>query len=197
MSHMQSFKDFLSEGNQLQQKINKQLSRGNSVGTISPEGPHTNTAEKKSAAHSKIKSDLESARKSGHIGGWSGPHSGQYQYGSGSHEVAKEGSYITHSSGSTPEHHDKLLHTLKKLGNAHNQESVLNIKSSGEGSYHHLDRSERKGKVDNIGKTHYNVPLGIEGGNTKLKGSKTRDMKSNKDTRSPKLSKGNNSFTMK
>jgi hypothetical protein len=159
---------FLNEGNEAQQRINKHLTKGHSVGTISPEGPHTETPEKTKAAHAKMKSDLDSARKSGHISGWSGPHKGQYQYGSGKHDVAKEGAYVVHHSD-----HEQMVKHLKKIGNEHNQETIMHVKSDGNAHYSHLNRSEKKGEEEHKGKMHYNMPLKQGGGNTKMKGGKT------------------------
>jgi hypothetical protein len=164
-----SLKQFIVEGNEIQQRVNKHLTKGRSVGTISPEGPHTDTPEKTAAAHKQMQGHLEAARKAGHIGGWSGPHKGQYQYGSGAKDVAKEGAYVVHSKGGEKEHHDSLVHHLKKIGNEHKQESVMHVKPSGEASYHHLDRSDKKGSEQHLGKMHYNRPLKQGGGNTQMK----------------------------
>jgi hypothetical protein len=175
---MLSLKQYLQldEGNELQQRIHKHLAKGHSVGTISPEGPHTDTPQKVKSAHEKMKSDLEASRKAGHISGWSGPHQGQYQYGSGSHEVAKEGAYIVH-------HHDHqgMVNHLKKLGNEHNQETTMHIKPSGEAHYSHLNRSSRKGEEEHKGKVHYNIPLVKDEGNTKMRRGKTSFTVHNKD----------------
>jgi hypothetical protein len=167
---MLSLKQYLQldEGNELQQRVNKHLAKGHSIGTVSPEGPHTDTPEKTKAAHAKLRSDLEASRKSGKISGWSGPHKGQYQYGSGSHQVSHEGAYVVH-------HHDhkEMVSHLKKLGNEHNQETTMHVKPSGEAHYSHLNRSSQKGREEPKGKIHYNVPLVQDEGNTKMKRGKT------------------------
>ena len=113
---MLSLKQYIVEGNPLQQKVNKHLASGHSIGAVSPEGPHTDTPEKKKAAHAEMQKDLDHAHKSGHIGGWSGPHKGEYQYG-GEHEVSHEGSYLVHASEKGKEGHNKMVHALKKVGN--------------------------------------------------------------------------------
>lgn len=165
---MLSFQQFIIEGNEVQQRIHKQLVRGHSVGTISPEGPHTDTPAKKKASHVQMRSDLEQARKEGHISGWSGPHKGQYQYGSGAHEVAKEGAYVVHHY-----HHGDMVKKLKELGNKHNQETIMHVAPSGEAHYSHLNRSEKRGEEQHMGRMHYNKPLKQGGGNTQLKHGKT------------------------
>lgn len=165
---MLSFRQFLTEGNELQQKVNKHLAKGVSIGAVSPEGSHTDSPEKLASAHAEIKGHLEKARKEGHIGGWSGPHKGQYQYG-GSHEVAKEGSYLVHAAGDKPEHHEKMVGALKKIGNAHKQESILSINRQKEGHWHHLDASSKAGTSEYQGKVKYDRPLAHETGRTQMK----------------------------
>jgi hypothetical protein len=156
---MLSLKQYIVEGNPLQQKVNKHLASGHSIGAVSPEGPHTDTPEKKKAAHAEMQKDLDHAHKSGHIGGWSGPHKGEYQYG-GEHEVSHEGSYLVHASEKGKEGHNKMVHALKKVGNKHKQESILAVHhKSHEGSWHHLDASAKSRKVENQGKVHYNVKV--------------------------------------
>jgi len=155
---MLNFRQFITEGNELQQRINKHVSNGVGVGAISPEGAHTSTPEKKKGAHEQIRNDLESARKSGHIGGWTGPHKGQYQYG-GEHEVSHEGSYIVHAAGNTDEHHKTMVGALSRIGNKHKQESVLSVDKEKNANWHHLDASEKKGQTEYKGKLKYNVPL--------------------------------------
>jgi hypothetical protein len=160
----------IAEGNQNQQKINKKLSSGKSLGFISHEGPHNegNPAQRK-ADERTLRTDLESARKAGHIGGWSGPHKGQYKYASGPKDVAKEKSYIIHSAGSTKEHHAQLRHTLKALGNKHNQESVLDVHPSGKASLSHLKRSPKTGQKERMGTLTHNKELTTGSGNTGFK----------------------------
>lgn len=172
---MLTFKGFLTEGNPLQQKVNKHLKTDHSIGAVSPEGAHTDTPEKKKAAHAEIQKDLESAKKSGHIGGWSGPHKGEYQYG-GEHEVSHEGSYLVHAAEKGKEGHNKMVHALKNVGNKHKQESILAVHhATHTGSWHHLDASAKKGQVENQGKVHYNVKVkpGEERGKgrTRMKGT--------------------------
>ena len=43
---MLSLKQYIVEGNPLQQKVNKHISQGRSIGAVSPEGAHTDTPEK-------------------------------------------------------------------------------------------------------------------------------------------------------
>lgn len=174
---MYSLKQFIAEGNILQQRVNKHLSTGSSIGAVSPEGPHTDTPEKKKLAHSEIQKDLEHARKSGHIGGWSGPHKGEYQYG-GEHDVSREGSYLVHAAEKGEEGHKKMVNALKNVGNKHKQESILSIHhKSHEGSWHHLNSSDKAGQEENKGKLHYNIKVDPKdtmqkgAGRTKMKGT--------------------------
>jgi hypothetical protein len=166
----------LDEGNELQQKVNKHISKGVSVGAVSPEGKHTNTPEKMKAAHAKIKTDLEASRKSGHIGGWSGPHKGQYRYG-GEHEVSHEGSYLVHAKSADKKHHGNMLGALKKVGNVHKQETILSVRgnrgnaSDKNAHWHHLNNSKTKGQKEDKGKLKYNQPLAQDTGRTQMKGS--------------------------
>jgi len=171
----------LDEGNLLQQRVNKHLTKGISIGAISPEGPHTDTTEKLHDAHKQIKSDLESARESGHIGGWSGPHKGQYRYGSSPHEVAKEGSYIVHAADSNKESHHNMVNALKHIGNKHNQESVLSVNAKKSANWHYL-KGEKEGKKEYQGKLKYNKAL-------------TYDEKRQEGTGRTEMKKGGHSFT--
>jgi hypothetical protein len=165
---MKTLKQYITEGNELQQRINKHISKGVSVGAISPEGSHTDTPEKLKAAHKKIQSDLDNARKEGHIGGWSGPHKGQYQYG-GTHEVAHESSYVVHAAGEGDEHHKKMVNALSKIGNEHKQESVLSVNKEKKGHWHYLSKSDKPGKAEYQGKLKYNKPLAQGTGRTQMK----------------------------
>ena len=160
---MLSFKQHtqLDEGNVLQQKVNKHVSQGRSIGALSPEGSHTDTPEKLKAAHHEMRSDLEKARKAGHIGGWSGPHKGEYRYASDSGEehVGHEGSYMVHAKEAGKEHHDKMVHALSKIGDKHKQQSVLSVNHEGSAKWHHLENSPKKGQIEDKGKLKYNKPL--------------------------------------
>lgn len=166
---MLTFKTYITEGNLLQQRIHKHLSSGKSVGAISPEGPHTDTPEKKKNAHKEIRKDLEHARKHGHIGGWSGPHKGEYQYGSGSHDVAREGSYLVHSAGHSEEHHKNMVKSLSHIGNKHNQESIFSADHKGQSHWHHLKASPKSGEKEFKGTIHYDVKLKKSEGRTSMK----------------------------
>ena len=168
---MMSFKDYLVEGNELQQKVNKHISKGVGIGTISPEGKHTDNKEKKAAAHSDIRADLEAARQAGHIGGWSGPHKGQYRYG-GESDVSHEGSYIAHAKSDSDDHHDQMMNKLKEIGNKHKQEAVMSVNAkTKEGHWHYLKNSSQEGKKESQGKLTYNRPLKKDTGRTQLKKS--------------------------
>lgn len=165
---MKSLIQFINEGNELQQKVNKHITKKVSVGAVSPEGSHTDTPEKKKAAHAELKKDLESQRKAGNIGGWSGPHKGQYQYG-GANEVSKEGSYLVHAKGEKERHHNRMVKTLSKIGNKHKQETILSLDKKKEGHWHHLDKSAKKGEKEYQGKLKYDKPLEKDTGRTEMK----------------------------
>lgn len=156
----------IAEGNQNQQRINKKMTSGKSLGFVSHEGSHNqdNPAQKKADEH-RLRSDLESARKAGHIGGWSGPHKGQYKYDAGQGDVSKEKSYIVHSAGSTKAHHKQMEKTLKAVGSAHNQESVLTTHPTGKTSLHYL----KTGKKQHMGTMAHNKDLTTGSGNTAFK----------------------------
>jgi len=173
--------EHLEEGNLLQQRVNKHLAKGVSIGAISPEGSHTDTKESLHDAHKQIKTDLESARSSGHIGGWSGPHRGQYRYGSNPHEVAKEGSYIVHATDSNKDSHHRMVTALKHIGTKHNQESVLSVNAKKSANWHYL-RGEKEGTKEYQGKLKYNKPL-------------TYDEKKQEGTGRTELKRGGHSFT--
>lgn len=152
----------LNEGNPLQQKVNKHISNGRSIGAVSPEGAHTDTPEKLEHAHSEMKKDLEHARKSGHIGGWSGPHRGEYQYKSdeGDEKVSQEGSYLVHAKDKGEDGHKKMVHSLSKIGNKNKQESILSVHhETQEAKWHHLNNSPKKGEIEHKGKLRYNVKV--------------------------------------
>lgn len=173
--------EHLEEGNLLQQRVNKHLAKGVSIGAVSPEGPHTDSKESLQDAHKQIKTDLESARISKHIGGWSGPHRGQYRYGSNPHEVAKEGSYIVHATDSSKDSHHRMVAALKHIGTKHNQESVLSVNAKKSANWHYL-KGEKEGKEEYQGKLKYNRPL-------------TYDEKKQEGTGRTELKKGGHSFT--
>lgn len=160
--------DTLNEGNLLQQRVNKHITKGVSIGAISPEGPHTDTPEKLDHAHKTMKLDLEAARKGGHIGGWSGPHKGQYRYGDSPSEVAKEGSYLVHAKDAHEDSHHRMVGALSRIGVKHNQESVLSVSANKSAKWHYL-KGEHAGKTESQGKMKYNRPLSKDTGRTEMK----------------------------
>jgi len=160
-------RQLLDESNLLQQRVNKHISKGVSVGAISPEGPHTNTKEKLEQAHKVIKSDLEEARKAGHIGGWSGPHKGQYKY-EDSNDVDSESSYLVHAVHPGENAHHRMVGALSRIGIKHNQESVLSINANKEAKWHYL-KGEKEGKSEDRGTLRYNRELKGGSGQTAMK----------------------------
>ena len=171
----------LNEGNELQQRVNKHITKGVSIGAISPEGPHTDTPEKLEHAHKVMKLDLEAARKGGHIGGWSGPHKGQYKYDDSPDSVAKESSYLVHAKNSHENSHHTMVGALSRIGEKHNQESVLSVSADKSAKWHYL-KGEHAGKTENKGKMKYD-----------------RELKYNKETGEgtgrTEMKKGGHSFT--
>jgi hypothetical protein len=163
----------LTEGNANQKRVNKHLSAGRSIGIVSHEGPHTDTPARKSAAETHIKSHLEAAKKAGHIGGWSGPHKGQYKYADGPKDIAKEGSFVVYSAGHSKEHHETLKKTIKHIGNVHNQESVLTAHPKDGAKLHFLKRSPRPNTTRHLGGIAHNKELTTGSGNTEFKKGKS------------------------
>lgn len=166
---MLSLKEFIvdsvvqiDEGNLLQQRVNKHLAKGVSIGAVSPEGPHTDSPEKLKSAHDTMKNDLESARKSGHIGGWSGPHKGEYKYlrdpsDRSTEDISHESSYLVHAKDESQSSHHNMIKSLKNIGSKHNQESVLSVDAKKKANWHYL-KGEKEGTREYKGKVHYDLP---------------------------------------
>jgi len=168
-------KSLLSEGNVLQQRFNKWLSKGITIGMISPETSQysgelrisDDEDKNKANAKLKIKDDLRDAVSSGLIGGWSGPNTGIYQPEPDS-DVYPEESYIVHAIDSSKEKTDAMIQTLKSIGKKYGQESIMVVLPNGSSYWLYLrdaydyDTNEvkhKKGSIVGKGKLHYNVPL--------------------------------------
>lgn len=165
---MKTFKEYLEEqleeGNKLWRNVEKPLSQGKEVGTVSYERGGM-TKKTKAAARKNMEADLQRLRKSGAIGGYKKA-SGRYQYaepGEGESGVAKEKSYVVkQGEGKKARHFSKVL---KALGNKYGQESTLRVKKDKSAEYQY-----NTGKVDKIGKVVYNRKLEKGGGDTTLGG---------------------------
>ena len=182
----------LNEGNPVQQRFNKWLDRGYTLGMISPESTHDHMvkAHKGSIplAHEKMVKGLYYGRKANEILGWTGPHAGQYVYNPGDSsdpsedqplEVGQEGSYIVIPTGTDEESVQKMIRFLKKLGNAFFQESVMIITPDKQTKYIYLKRRmpDKADQEYEVGKAHYNKELATStksfgaGGRTAFRGS--------------------------
>lgn len=165
---MKTFKDYLNEnldeGNKLWRNVEKPLSQGKEVGTVSYERGGMNRKTKKEA-RKNMEKDLDRLTKSGAIGGYKKAN-GRYQYAEpkdGESGVAKEKSYVVkQGEGKKSKHFSKIL---KALGNRYGQESTMRVKKDKEAEYQY-----NNGKVDKIGKLTYNKKLAKGGGDTSLGG---------------------------
>ena len=182
----------LNEGNPVQQKFNKWLERGYTLGIISPESTneHMTKAHEGSIplSHEKMVKGLYYGKKANEILGWTGPHAGQYVYNIDSSSdpsedqplhLGQEGSYIVIPTGTDEESVQKMIRFIKKIGNAFFQESVMIITPDRQTKYIYLKRRvpHKADQEDHIGKAHYNKELATStksfgaGGRTAFRGS--------------------------
>ena len=163
---MLTFNQFLNEGNPLYHNVEKPLSQGKEVGTVSSERGGMSKKDKKTADKS-LQGDLSRLRKKGAIGGYKSAR-GRYQYAepkAGESGIAKEKSYVVRSGeGSKGKHFARLM---TALGKRYGQESIMRVKSDKSAEYRYP--SDKK-KVDNQGKITYNKPLSTGGGDTSFRG---------------------------
>lgn len=157
---VQSFKEFIKEGNPLAKIVGKEF------GTVSPETGDTNNRKSKKAAHKDIQKTLRRLSDKGAVS-FTGPHAGRYKY-SGTEEPAKEGSYVLKpgKDAKKSKHFKKLL---KAVGARYKQQSVLHVDKKGKGALEYTG-GEAKGKNEPMGKLHFNQPLKTGSGDTKMKG---------------------------
>lgn len=163
---MLSFFEFLNEGNPLYHNVEKPLSQGKEVGTVSSERGGMSRKERKSADKS-LQGDLQRLRKKGAIGGFKSAR-GRYQYAepkAGESGIAKEKSYVVRSGESKKEKHFGKI--MSALGKRYGQESIMKVKPNKEAEYNY---PSEKGKVDKQGKVVYNRPLTTGGGDTSFRG---------------------------
>jgi hypothetical protein len=160
------FSDFLKEGNPLYHNVEKPLSQGKEVGTVSSERGGMSRKEKK-GADKALQGDLQRLRKKGSIGGFKSAR-GRYQYAepkAGESGIAKEKSYVVRSGeGGKGKHFTRIM---SALGKRYGQESIMRVKSDKSAEYRYP--SDKK-KVDSQGKLTYNKPLTTGGGDTSFRG---------------------------
>ena len=163
---MLRFSDFLKEGNPLYHNVEKPLSQGKEIGTVSSERGGMTRKQKKTADKS-LQGDLARLRGKGAIGGYKSAR-GRYQYAepkAGESGIAKEKSYVVRSGeGSKGKHFSRIM---TALGKRHGQESIMRVKKDKSAEYRY---PSEKGKVDNQGKITYNKPLTTGGGDTSFRG---------------------------
>ena len=166
---MLTFKQFVAEGNPLYHNVEKPLSKGKTIGTVSSERGAMTKKEKKSADKS-LQKDLARLRSKGAIGGYKSAR-GRYQYAepkAGESGVAKEKSYVVRQGeGSKSKHFDKIM---SALGKRYGQESTMKVKPNKEAEYHY---PADKKKVNKLGKLTYNKPLSTGGGDTSFRGKQS------------------------
>jgi hypothetical protein len=168
---MLSFKEYLIEISLT--GVKKTLSKGDPIGTVSPQREGDNRATRKKG-HKAMQADLKREGDKGMVS-WSGPHKGRYQYGdSKKGEVAKEGSYVVRP-GKHPKAKSNFHRILTHLGKKHDQESVLKVKKQGKGiaGAFHMTTGKNKGKSESQGHIKYNKNLTKGSGDTMLKGRKS------------------------
>ena len=166
---MLTFSRFIKEGNPRYRNVEKPLSQGKEIGTVSSERGGMSKKEKKTADKS-LQVDLSRLRGKGAIGGYKSAR-GRYQYAepkAGESGIAKEKSYVVRSGeGSKGKHFGKIM---SALGKRYGQESIMRVKKDKSAEYHY---PSDKGKVDSQGKITYNKPLSTGGGDTSFRGKQS------------------------
>ena len=150
---MLSFSEFLQEGNKLYSNVEKPLSQGKTVSTVSAER-YTRSKHWNKEADKSLKRDLSRLRKKGAIGGYKST-LGRYQDRDKSPgDIDKEKSYVVRQGTKTSsERHKKIVNAL---GKRYGQQSTMHIKPNKEAEYNYMDDKKR---VDKKGKVQYNRPL--------------------------------------
>jgi hypothetical protein len=168
LSFFQYLQDTIDEGNKLYTNVERPLSQGKEIGTVSSERGGMSRKERKTADKS-LKGDLARLRSKGSIGGYKSA-KGRYQYAepkAGESGIAKEKSYVVRSGeGSKQRHFPKLM---KALGKRYGQESIMRVKSDKSAEYQYPGKKE----VDSQGKVVYNRPLSTGGGDTSFAGKQS------------------------
>lgn len=153
----------IDEGNKLFRNVEKPLSQGKEIGTVSYErsGEAYQDRGIKALNRFSMESDLKRLQAKGSISGFKGGE-GRYQYG-GEKDVASEKSYVVNQSDD-PAKAKKFSRVLKALGKKYGQESVMRVTPDKEASYHYMD-----GRVEPQGKLVYNRKMKQGSGDTKLR----------------------------
>lgn len=150
----------LEEGNQLYSKVEKPLSQGEKLGTVSYERGGQSSGIKKTRRKS-MEADLEKLRQRGSIKGYKKA-TGRYLYkepkeGETPESSAPERSYIVRQGeGKKARHFDKIM---RALGKRYDQESIGKIEKDRKASFEYTTGPD-KGKVDSAGKVNYNTKIG-------------------------------------
>lgn len=148
-----TFFEYLQEGNKLYSNVEKPLSQGKSVSTVSAERYNRSSHWNKQADKS-LKGDLSRLRKKGAIGGYKST-VGRYQdKEKAPGDIDTEKSYVVRQSSKvSSERHKKIVNAL---GKRYGQQSTMHISPNKQAEYHYMGD---KKKVDKKGKIQYNRPL--------------------------------------
>ena len=159
---MLSFFEYLQEGNKLYSNVEKPLSQGKGVSTVSAERYGRSSYWNKQADKS-LKGDLSRLRKKGAIGGYKST-VGRYQdKEKAPGDIDTEKSYVVRQSSKVnPERHRKIVNAL---GKRYGQQSTMHISPNKEAEYNYMGSK----KVDKQGKVVYNRPLSGGGGDTSFR----------------------------
>ena len=148
----------LEEGNPLYQKIEKPLSKGQKIGTVSAER-YTRTPELNKQANKSLKGDLKRLAHKGAIGDFRSVQ-GRYQdKDKAQGDVDKESAFVVRQGrGKKGKHFDKIL---SALGKRYGQQTTMHVNPNKEAEYRFPDD---KKKVEKLGKVTYNKPLVVPKG---------------------------------
>jgi hypothetical protein len=164
---MLSFFEYLQEGNKLYSNVEKPLSQGKNVSTVSAERYSRSKYWNKQADKS-LQGDLSRLTKKGAIGGFKRT-IGRYQdTEKAPGDVDKEKSYVVRQGSKvSPERHKRIVNAI---GKRYGQQSTMHIKPNKEAEYSYMDD---KNKVDKQGKVVYNRTLKGGGGDTSFAGKQS------------------------
>lgn len=168
LSFFQYLQETIDEGNKLYTNVERPLSQGKEIGTVSAErGSRTSHWNKQ--ADKSLKSDLARLRSKGAIGGYKSSR-GRYQYAEpkpGESGISKEKAYVVRSGeGSKGKRFGKIMNAL---GKRYGQESILRVKSNKSAEYNFPGKKD----VVDKGKVVYNKPLSTGGGDTSFAGKQS------------------------
>ena len=163
LSFFQYLRETIDEGNKLYTNVEKPLSQGKGVSTVSAERYGRSSHWNKQADKS-LKGDLSRLRKKGAISGYKST-VGRYQDAEKvPGDIDKEKSYVVRQSSKvSPERHKKIVNAL---GKRYGQQSTMHISPNKQAEYHYMGNNK---KVDKQGKLVYNRPLSSGGGDTSFR----------------------------